>query len=61
MKLSWFRIDERIYVDAMALEVLLRDYADQLRDEEDDDGAEAVDRLVQAVSLLGGPERELHV
>jgi len=57
--LPWFRLDERIYVDALSLEAALRDFADQLDREYAMEGAGAVRRVADIVSLIGQPG-EIH-
>ena len=61
-KVSWVKVDERIYVDAMAFEALLRDFVGQLLDEDDPDGAGAVGRVVEILgSMAGGHVRAVSV
>lgn len=51
---SWVKVDERIYVDVMAFEALLRDFIGQLLDENDPDGAEAIGRVVEILGSIAG-------
>lgn len=61
-KVSWVKVDERVYVDVMAFEALLRDFVRQLLDEDDPDGAEAIDRVAIILgSIADGNRRAVSV
>jgi hypothetical protein len=53
----WIKVDERVYVDVMSVEVLLIDFSEQLEDEDDPDGAEAVRRIAGVLAALSEAQR----
>jgi hypothetical protein len=53
----WLKVDERIYIDAMSVEVLLLDFSEQLENEDDPDGAEAVRRIAGVLAALSEAKR----
>ena len=55
-------MDERVYVDAMATEILLRDFAAELTSQGLEEGATAVQKMASIMAAAAGkPPEKLEV
>ena len=58
----WVRVDGRTYVDAMAVEALLRDWATELDAEDDADAGNVLRKVAQSLGEMAvGRAGEIHV